>query len=181
MDNIRKEFIKEIMQTLKIEGVFNSGTIADQIQHIPDTQLRSFHKALFGTNHSYLNGMDRIIKVAEQFNPKQDHDYEIKAKEILKKMHGINRRISDEAEARGEDYFKLLKAAKIKESFDLDDLEVWVLNDIGGRETISKVNYFEPNSLNTKIENSVKKYYNRVENNSMQAIAGLADMKRLEK
>lgn len=102
-------------------------------------------------------------------------------KKISTKMHGINRRISDDAEAKGEDYFKLLKAAKIKESFDLDDLEVWVLNDIGGRETISKVNYFEPNSLNTKIENSVKKYYNRVENNSMQAIAGLADMKRLEK
>lgn len=100
-------------------------------------------------------------------------------KELAKKMHSINRQISADAEARGEDYFKLLKAANIREAVDLSDLEVWVLNEIGGREVISRVNRFEPNNLHRILESAVKKYQNRIEHAPMNAIENLANIKRV--
>ena len=113
MDNIRKEFISEIMKTLKIEGAFNIGTISDEMQHIPNTDLRAFHKALFGTDHSYLNGMDRIIKVAEQFKPVNVDLVEVKAKELISMVESINTKIGEDAKQRGEGFEYLVSVVKL--------------------------------------------------------------------
>ena len=113
MDNIRKEFINEIMKTLKIEGAFNIGTISDEMQHIPNTDLRAFHKALFGTDHSYLNGMDRIIKVAEQFKPVDVDLIEVKAKELISMVESINTKIGEDAKQRGEGFEYLVSVVKL--------------------------------------------------------------------
>jgi hypothetical protein len=127
MDNIRKEFIKEIMQTLKIEGVFNSGTIADEIQHIPDTSLRAFHKALFGTSHSYLNGMDRIIKVAEQFKPQEVDQDEAKAKELIELVKGMNESVYQQHIKSGIRFDDLLNEVSFPK---VSEDDIMVLNKV---------------------------------------------------
>lgn len=115
MDDIRKEFIKEILETLKIPiGAFNVGTVSEEITHIPDNQLRAFHKALFGTDHSYLNGMDRIIKVAEQFKPQATGHEEEKAKELIELVKGMNESVYQEHMKTGVRFDDLLKAAKFE-------------------------------------------------------------------
>jgi len=128
MDNIRKEFIKEVLETLKIpSGAFNIGTMSDEIKHIPDTSLRAFHKALFGTDHSYLNGMDRIVKVAEQFKPVVIDNVEQEAKELIELCEGLNTQIGNDAKRMGEDFKKLVYSAKFP---TLDNDKIVVLNNV---------------------------------------------------
>jgi len=128
MDNVRREFIIELLNTLKVpSGAFNVGTVSDEIQHIPDISLRAFYKALFGTDHSYLNGMDRIIKVAEQFKPQQVDLTEIKAKELIGIVESINTKIGNDAERMGEDFVKLVMGVKLR---GLGDDDIAILNSV---------------------------------------------------
>ncbi len=127
MDNIRKEFIKEVLETLKIpSGAFNIGTVALEIEHI--TNLRAFHKALFGTQHSYLNGMDRIIKVAEQFKPQDQVDeIELKAKQLIKLIHDMNYAIEKDHAKMSIDFNILLKHVEFK---DVNEEDLAILNSV---------------------------------------------------
>ena len=128
MDNIKKEFIREILETLKIpSGAFNVGTVYDEISHIPNSNLRAFHKALFGTDHSYLNGMDRIIKVAEQFKPQQIDNTEIKAKELINIVESINTKIGNDAQRMGTDFVELVMGVKLP---GLSDSDMAILNQV---------------------------------------------------
>jgi len=148
MDNLRKEFIKEILETLKIPlGAFNVGTVADEIKHIPDTDLRAFHKALFGTDHSFLNGMDRIIKVAEQFKPVHKDLTEVKAKELILFCETANTQIGEYCIAKGIDFVEHVRNnVRLK----LSDEDIAILNQVKShqdhKQLIIKIRQF-PNSL----------------------------------
>jgi len=66
---IKNEFIKAIMASLKIEeNPFITSTIDSFIENIKPTDYKNFMKVLFGADHSYLNAMDRIAKVAAIFD-----------------------------------------------------------------------------------------------------------------
>ena len=125
MDNFRKSLIEELMLTLKIpQGNFNFGTIADEIESIPNSSLKEFYKLVM-TSDTYGNGMKAIISIAETFKPK-DNDLEIRAKKLIMFTETQHRNISNLAISRGEDFIGLVKSLKpsekYKKSFDVMSL-----------------------------------------------------------
>ncbi len=83
MYNLRNELIKTIIKSLKIDdNPFNVITIQDMIKNINDNNLQEFYQALFGNEHSFLNGLDRVAKIAERFKPidSTQSNIELKAK-----------------------------------------------------------------------------------------------------
>jgi hypothetical protein len=68
-DNIRKEFVNSIINTLKIENnVFNNGLVDDLINHIEVNQYRTFYNELFGEDKRYMNGLDRVKEVSIRYS-----------------------------------------------------------------------------------------------------------------
>ncbi len=110
MYNLRNELIKSAFGSLKIDNnPFNMATALDAIEPIPDEALQSFYKDLFGTNHAFLNGMDRLIKVAEVFAPATDTGVKDRAKRLVRLMEDTNTAIGEEAKAQSKDFVKLVK------------------------------------------------------------------------
>ena len=105
MRNIRQEFIKEILDTLKVPaGAFNVQLVSDEIGHIPDNKLREFHRELFGTQHAYLSGMDKIMKVAEKYKPVVIDNDEVKAKQLISAVETMSSILYDICNKSGESF-----------------------------------------------------------------------------
>ena len=67
-NNIRKEFVNSIINTLKIENnVFNYGLVDDLVNHIEVNQYRNFYNDLFGEDKRYMNGLDRVKEVSLRY------------------------------------------------------------------------------------------------------------------
>ena len=82
-------------------------------------QRKEFMKALFGTQHAYLNGIDRIAKVAESFKPIVIDETEAEAKRLIAGVEAMNTILFDEAHKRGvmfEDLVKQYKFENVTES-----------------------------------------------------------------
>ena len=68
-NNIRKEFVNSIVNTLKIEGnVFNIGLVDDLINHIEVKQYRKFYNDLFGEEKKFMNGLDRVKEISVRYS-----------------------------------------------------------------------------------------------------------------
>ena len=102
-------------------------TIQDIIQGIQDKHLQDFYKALFGSDHSFLNGLDRVAKVAEQFAPESFSTVEQEAKELITLCEDINTQIRKDAERMGEDFEKLVYSAKFP---TLNTDKIAILNSV---------------------------------------------------
>lgn len=102
--NLREQLINSSMDSLKIDkNPFNYQTIKEFIEHINDMDLKKFYSKLFGAEHSYLNGMDRIAKVAEQFKPTKEADeVEEKAKELILGCETMNSILFDMCHKSGD-------------------------------------------------------------------------------
>ena len=128
MYNLRNELVNTIVKSLKIDNnPFNTATIQEMIKNISDNDLQSFYQALFGADHSYLNGLDRVAKVAEQFKPAINNNVEQEAKELIALCEGLNTQIGNDAKRMGEDFVKLVKSAKFP---TLDNDKIVVLNNV---------------------------------------------------
>jgi len=124
MYNLRKELIKTVVKSLKIDNnPFNTSTIQEMIKDIRDNDLQDFYQALFGADHSYLNGLDRVAKVAEQFRPVIIDNVEQEAKELIALCEGLNTQIGNDAKRMGEDFKKLVYSAKFP-TIDIDKIVV---------------------------------------------------------
>ena len=70
MYNLREELIKSVVVSLKIDdNPFNSEIIREHIEGIEDDRLKAFYSKLFTPENRYLNGLDRVTKVAEGMKP----------------------------------------------------------------------------------------------------------------
>jgi hypothetical protein len=86
MYNLRSELIKAVMGSLKIDNnPFNQQIIADKISHIQDGQLQDFYGKLFSLSHQFLNGLDRVSKVAETYIPLEKDNLKEEAEKICGK------------------------------------------------------------------------------------------------
>ena len=103
VNDLKIEFINAIMMSLKIDSnPFIIATIDEFIAHIKPTEYKSFMTELFGTQHAYLNGLDRVAKVAEQFKPQvQENPHEAKAKELIQWCETANATVFDGAKKSG--------------------------------------------------------------------------------
>ena len=149
--------ILDIKSKLKIVGGhFVDAEISDYIANIPPAKYKEFFKDLSGDEFSFKNGLDRVAIVAKRFTPQSDHEAE--ARIIATLMHDINKIVLQEAESKGEDYYRLMMALNVRVSFSLTDKQAYVMNEIGGRDAIIKINTTEPNTLERKIIESLKRY-----------------------
>lgn len=124
MYNLRNEIVKSIIATLKIADTpFNTETVREMIASIPDLSLKHFYKSLFGDQHVYLNGLDRVAKAAEQFKLVVTDNVEEEAKELIELCESLNTHIRKDAEAKGEDFKKLVYRAKFP-TLDVDKIVI---------------------------------------------------------
>lgn len=154
---MRDKLITDIKAKLSIpSGTFIDAEIAEYIFTIQPSQYAEFFKALSGEEYSFKKGIDRVAIVAKRFTPQSDHESE--ACVIATLMHDINKIVIQESISKGEDYYRLMMALNVRKSFHLTDKQAYVLNEIGGRDTIIKINTTEPNTLERRIIESLKRY-----------------------
>lgn len=101
MNLSRNELIKALIKGLKLDdNIFNYQAVAEEIEYIQDRDFMDFYKASMAEN-TYGNGLQAIMKVAEQFKPRQTDLTEIKAKELIQWCETANATIFDEANKSG--------------------------------------------------------------------------------
>lgn len=123
MYDLRNELIKTIIAELKISNnPFNVETIKGYIAHISEGNLESFYSKLFTDGAGIFNGLDRVAKVAEQFKPK-DTKTELKAKELIELVEGINTSVSNTTIGKGIDFAKYVRE-NIRLTISEDDIAI---------------------------------------------------------
>lgn len=103
--------------------------------------------------YKYLKKLSKLIAMLDE---KQSFDEE--AEQISSLMHSINHVVSKDSESREEDFLTLLSRLDIKKTFNPSDMQLWVMNYLGGREFIAKVNLQDANQLLRRIINAIEKY-----------------------
>lgn len=128
MVNLRDELVKAIMANLKInQDPFTIGSIKKKLETIPDSKLQNFYDSLFGDEHSFLNGMDRVTKVAKQFQVQTVDKTEIKAKELISLVHTMNNVVFENSRASGRSFDEELKGTRFT---NVTDRVIAVLDNV---------------------------------------------------
>ena len=105
--------------------------------------------------YKYLTRLSKLLAIIDE---KKSFDEE--SEKISSLMYDIYRTVSKDSESKGEDFMKLLSTINVRKTFNPSDMELWVMNYIGGRKLISKITYQEPNQLQKKILDAIAKYRN---------------------
>jgi len=128
MYNLRDNLMGSIIKELKItDNTFNKQIIKKNMSHIADDKLQMFYEALFGTQHAFLLGLDRVAKVAEQFKPLHVDHTEEKAKELIALVHSINNQVFEDAKNCGAPFVDLLKIVKFP---NVNEDDIAILNQV---------------------------------------------------
>ncbi len=106
-------------------------------------------------DYKYLKKLSKLLAMLDE-----EEASGTEAEEISTLMHNIYKQVSIDSKSSGEDFNSLLARIKIHH---LPEIQRWVINDIGGREMISKVTLQEPNQLRRQILNSITKYQRSAE------------------
>lgn len=123
----RNELIKALVKGLKLDdNIFNYQAVAEEVTHIKESKFIDFYKAVMAKD-SYGNGLKAIIDTAEKFKPVTTDDLEQESKELIELCEGLNTQIRKDAERIGEDFKKLVYAAKFP---TLDTDKIAVLNSV---------------------------------------------------
>lgn len=128
MNNLsRNELIKALVKGLKLDdNIFNYQAVAEEIELIKECDFVDFYKDVMREN-TYGNGLQAIMKVADQFKPVITDKVEKEAKELIELCEGLNTQIRKDAERMGEDFVKLVRSAKFP---TLDNDKIIVLNNV---------------------------------------------------
>ena len=103
--------------------------------------------------YMYLKKLSKLLAMLDE-----KPVYDMQAEEISQLMHSINHVVTKDSEKKGEDFLTLLNALNIRKVFNLSEMQIWVMNHIGGRELIAKINLQEANSLIRRIIIAIEKY-----------------------
>ena len=80
------------------------------------------------------------------------------AEKIATLMHSIYKVVLKDSISRGEDFTELMSKINVRKSFEIDEMQLWVMQHLGGREFIAKINYEDANGLNRKILVAIENY-----------------------
>jgi hypothetical protein len=100
--------------------------------------------------------LKKLSKLLAMFDTKPTYDRD--AEKIASLMHDIYKIVTRDSQESGEDFLDLLKRINVRETFKPSDMELWVMEHLGGRKLIAEINFQEPNELHRKIQNAIKKY-----------------------
>lgn len=115
--------------------------------------------------YQYLKKLSKLIAMLDE-----KPVYDIQAEDISALMHSINHVVTKDSESRSEDFLTLLSTLDIRRTFKPSDMQIWVMNYIGGRELIAKINLQDPNQLIRRIISAIEKYERTPELSSVLAI-----------
>ncbi len=149
-------------QVRQLLDALGAGTHDDNVQVAMDVLDRfgSYRNAMLEASKIDFKKKDELLFALLE---EVELDYTADVKRISALMHTINRTAVVESEKTGNDYYKLLSNIDIKKTFGLSDMDVFVLNAVGGRKVIMKVNRYEPNQLCRLIEKQVIRFKCRPE------------------
>lgn len=168
---MQAKLIADIKAKLNIQGgIFVDGEIAEYIAPLRPSLYGEFFKALSGEEYAFKKGIDRVAIVSKKFCGEPESDLEHEAKIIATLLHDVNKVVTVESQAKGIGYVQLMRAIDIRATFNLTPKQSYVMNEIGGREAIMSINTTEPNTLERKIIESLKKY----ERENTQKTVGIA-------
>ena len=102
---------------------------------------------------SFMNGTMKLLQII-----KDNTDYSQEAEELFNIIHSTHKLAMSHSISIGSDYFRELERFNIRKMFKLSDKQVWVLNEIGGREYISQINKKEPNTVVRKLNELLERY-----------------------
>ena len=164
MDNLRKSMIEELMLTLKIpQGNFNFGTIADEINHVRNEDLREFYKLVVSAD-TYGNGMQAIIKAAESFKPTEDNQNEAEAKRLINYCRAVNDSVFEDSQKYKTQFSDLIQKLKLREM--VSPMDYAVLSNVkpycNAIELIANINCYENSSTQLKAFVSALAYKDNV-------------------
>ncbi len=103
--------------------------------------------------YKYLKKLSKLLAMLDE---KQTFD--IETEEIAVLLHEINKVVSKDSQSKGEDFLELLRRINIRETFKPSKMQLWVMQYLGGRELIAKINLQDANQLNRRILNAIEKY-----------------------
>jgi len=115
--------------------------------------------------YKYLKKVSKLLAMLDE-KPQRDAD----AEAISSLMYEIYKTVSNDSKSRGEDIRELMAAINVRKTFNPTNKELWVMNYLGGREFILNITYQEPNALERKIVEALKKYDNLEETPNQDAI-----------
>ena len=90
------------------------------------------------------------------------------AEKIATLMHSIYKVVLKDSISKGEDFNKLMKNINVRKSFEITEKQLWVMQNLGGREFITKINYEDANLLNRKILVALERYDNLLASSRLQ-------------
>jgi len=150
MYNLRTELIKSTLSSLKIDNnPFNQQIIRDKIAHIKDADLQDFYGKLFGNEHDYLNGMDRVAKVAEQFESEIDESMKLEARRLIDLVREINHKVFMDSEKMSRTFSDLVNYLTLSEMISESDLAILstVKPHRNAKVLISEINTFQDGNI----------------------------------
>jgi len=100
--------------------------------------------------------LKKLSKLLAMLDVKQSFDAD--CEKIANLMHSIYKVVLKDSITRGEDFTELLSKINVRKSFKVDDMQIWVMQHLGGREFIAKINYQDANLLHRKIKDAIEKY-----------------------
>ncbi|MCK9492590.1 MAG: hypothetical protein M0Q24_10945 [Sulfurimonas sp.] len=103
--------------------------------------------------YKYLKKVSKLLAMLDE-KPQNDAD----AQAISSLMYEIYKTVSNDSKSRGENIRDLMAAINVRKTFNPSNKELWVMNYLGGREFILNITYQEPNALERKIIEALKKY-----------------------
>jgi len=101
----------------------------------------------------YLKKLSKLLAMLDE---KQSYDLE--AEKIATIMHDIHKVVLRDSEAKGEDFLDLLSRINVRETFNPSDMQLWVMQYLGGRDLIAKINLQDANQLQRRILNAISKF-----------------------
>lgn len=128
MNNLsRNELIKALVKGLKLDdNIFNYQAVAEEIETVQEKDFMDFYKATMAEN-TYGNGLQAIMKTAEQFKPQQTDLTEVKAKELIEMCYGINDKVFEDAKMSGRTFDDQMAGTIFK---GISDTDIAILNQV---------------------------------------------------
>ncbi|MEA3330076.1 MAG: hypothetical protein U9Q29_00075 [Campylobacterota bacterium] len=101
----------------------------------------------------YLKKLSKLLAMLDEKT-----SFDLEAEEIATLMHDIHRVVLKDSESRGEDFLSLLSRINIRKTFNPNNMQLWVMQYLGGRDLIADINLQEANQLKRRILNAISKY-----------------------
>ena len=103
--------------------------------------------------YQYLKKLSKLLAMMDE-----PQSFNLEAEKIAILLHDIHKVLLQDSLSKGEDFLTLLKTINVRKTFNPTDMELWVMQYLGGRELIADINLQDANQLGRRIRSAIEKY-----------------------